>query len=266
MNALDHSSGKMYWIMTAAITVIIAVSFISSPPVSDATSSSSTVPGGLMVPLYSYPGATWRNLILAKQSNPTVPVVAVINPNNGPGGSKDPNFVKGIKNLQAAGITVLGYVDTNYARVSENSVKSQVSRYKTWYGVNGIFFDCMWNQKGDEIYYSTVSNYAHSLGLKMTVGNPGTSIAASYIGTVNILVIYESSGYPSVSYLAHTTSGHSKSNFAFIAYSVGKPSSTYVTSTLKYVSWMYITNAGGSNPYNSLPSYLSTLMHELTLG
>ena len=41
---------------------------------------------GTVVPLYSYPtNAAWRTVIDAKLAHPTVPVVAVVNPANGPG-------------------------------------------------------------------------------------------------------------------------------------------------------------------------------------
>ncbi len=40
-----------------------------------------------MIPLYSYPGSDWNNVIWAKQVNPNVPIVAIINPDGGPGTS-----------------------------------------------------------------------------------------------------------------------------------------------------------------------------------
>src|SRR5438132_172651 len=108
----------------------------------------------------------------------------------------DPNYVTGIKNLQAAGITVLGYVYTSYAARSISSAESDVISYKNLYNVNGIMFDEMSNVVGNENYYSTLTQYVKSHGMTMTVGNPGTSTRASYIGTVDNITIYESSGAP----------------------------------------------------------------------
>src|SRR5579883_1192685 len=70
-------------------------------------------PSGVMIALYTYPGQTWDTVIQAKNANPAVPVVAIINPSNGPG-SYDPNYASGITSLKQAGIIVLGYVFTGY--------------------------------------------------------------------------------------------------------------------------------------------------------
>ncbi|MDG7006989.1 MAG: hypothetical protein JRN06_01950 [Nitrososphaerota archaeon] len=42
-----------------------------------------------------------------------------------------------------------------------------------------------------------------SLGMTYTMGNPGTSVSSSYIGTLDNLCIYESNGYPSLSFITY---------------------------------------------------------------
>ena len=99
---------------------------------------------GVVVPLYTYPtDHSWASLIKIRQSYPSVPIIAVINPNNGVGSSKDSNYISGIKSLQNSGIVVLGYVYTGYGSRSASLVEAQMKNYKNWYGVNGIFFDEM---------------------------------------------------------------------------------------------------------------------------
>ena len=122
------------------------------------SSSSASDPMGLVVPLYMYPDSYWTQLIQAKEANPTVPVIAVVNPSNGPGSSPDSNYVTGIKDLQAAGITVLGYVDSQYQGTPITTAERQVADYANWYGTNGIFEDCMTNT-GSPSYYSTLTQY-----------------------------------------------------------------------------------------------------------
>src|SRR5437660_3965788 len=136
-----------------------------------------TAPTGIMIPLYTYPtGGTWAPVIQAKNAYPNVPFVAVINPASGPGTSHDPNYAAGIKDLQAAGVVVLGYVATGYATSSYSAIsglEAQVSLYDRWYHVNGIFFDEMSNAVGNESYYSTLNSLVRSLRMTYTVGNPG---------------------------------------------------------------------------------------------
>src|SRR5438128_2230116 len=76
------------------------------------------------------------------------------------------------------------------------------------------------NSGGSESYYSTLTAFAKSLGMTYTMGNPGTTISTSYIGTVDSIVFYESPGLPILSSLSSYTSGYSKSNFAYIAFSI----------------------------------------------
>jgi hypothetical protein len=76
-----------------------------------------------MIPLYTHPtDGTWAAVIRAKKAYPDVPFVAIINPDSGPGTSQDQNYESGIKDLQAAGVVVLGYVTTGYATSSYSAL------------------------------------------------------------------------------------------------------------------------------------------------
>ncbi len=260
MNVLEHSSSRLFVI--AAVLVLFASVSLFSPP-RTAVASSST---GVIVPLYAYPGAMWQGLIQAKQANPSVPVIAVINPDNGPGSWQDPTIVQGVNSLQAAGITVIGYVPTEYAGRSLSSVESEVNAYANMYGLSGIFFDQMSNVPGYEWYYSTLTNYVHSSGMSLSVGNPGTGVPSSFVGTVDLLVIYENAGLPSISLLASRTDGYSSQNFAMIPYDVGYASQSYISSASNYLSYMYITDGQYPDQYSALPSYFSSLMSDLATG
>jgi len=260
---VKDSREKGRGIFIAATMSILVVAFLLAAihPVSSATPT----PTGLIVPLYSYPtDSTWTTLIQAKQSNPGVPVVAVINPDSGPGRSSDPNYVSGIASLQKAGIVVVGYVATGYASVKLKTVDASATDYKKWYHVNGIFFDQMSNSKSEAGYYSRASQFAKSIGLGLTVGNPGTSVPSNYVGTVSFLIIYEGAGYASVSTIASSTLGDPRSNFAAISYDVGAPTQPYLQSVAQYLSYVYFTDGQPPNQYSGLPSYLGSLMAMLS--
>jgi hypothetical protein len=218
---------------------------------------------GIMIPLYTYPGSTWTNVIAVQNANPGVPIVAIINPNSGPGATMDPNYVSGILNLQAAGVTVIGYVPTGYGSRSIAAVESMVNDYKSWYPVTGIFFDEMANVVGYENYYSTLNAYAKSLGFTYTVGNPGADTIPSYIGTVDTIVIYENQGLPSLSSLEGWHSQYGKDNFAMMAYGVQSVNQSYPSTASPHVGYIYITNAELPNPYDALPPYLAVVASAL---
>jgi hypothetical protein len=221
-------------------------------------SAQSTSTAGIVVPLYTYPtDNSWSSLIKIKQSYPSVPIVAIINPNNGVGGSKDANYVSGVKLLQAAGIVVLGYVYTSYGSRGVRPIENEINNYKGWYGVNGIFFDEMGAVSNTLRYYTQLSTYVKSIKLGMTMGNPGTTVSSSLVGVFSNLCIYENPGMPSTSQInGYTSFGK---GFSYIAYGVGSvPSLSTIKATTGYVSYLYITNLGGSNPYNGLPTYIAS--------
>jgi hypothetical protein len=217
---------------------------------------------GTIVPLYSYPtSSTWPSIIAAKNAHPTVPVVAVVNPSSGPGASVDSNYTTGINNLRAANIIVVGYVHTSYANRSAATVQSEIDTWRSFYpAVNGIFFDEMSNVLGKESYYSALDTYARAKGFSYTVGNPGADTKASFVGTVNTIIVYESSG---VAALPTWYTSYARTNFAVIPYNVPSLDTTYVNTAKQSVGWIYLTNDNLPNPWDSLSVYFSSLLDVL---
>ncbi len=242
------------------IMIIFTTTVIANPHHAFATPSI-----GIMIPLYSHHESNWPQVLQEKNAHPSVPIVVIINPNNGPDSSIDSNLISSVKQMQAAGIVVIGYDDTGYCGRSADDVESDAMSYYNWYKVNGIFFDDMANGSGCESYYTDLTNYVHSHGMPLTVGNPGTRTLSSYVGSVDNLVIYEKTGLPTLStLLSNTFNGENPaSNFSIMALGVRLPSVSYITSNLSHVGYIYITDARGSNPYDVLPSYFSTEVADL---
>src|SRR5438876_3971609 len=72
------------------------------------------IQGAVILPLYSYPDWSWDRVVGEQSAHPKVPVIAIINPANGPGFYEDPNYAAGIRKLADAGIRVVGYVATGW--------------------------------------------------------------------------------------------------------------------------------------------------------
>ena len=250
---------RLRFLAAAAVVLLFSAAF--GPLADNQTAiASGTGPTGVIVPLYVYPGPLWDDLIEIKNDNTAVPIVAVINPDSGPGSSKDPNYVAAIQELKAAGIIVLGYTWTDYGNRSGVAVRSEISKYKNWYAVDGIFFDAMSNLRGKLKYYTNLDNYTKARGLTLTVGNSGTDTRPIYIGSVDNIIIYESPGTPSLAYLGGWHSSHDKSNFSFVSYDVSSLEESFVANATQHVSYMYITDDDLPNPYDSLPDYLADLV------
>jgi hypothetical protein len=223
-----------------------------------------TTPTGVIVPLFSYVGPTWAQLIGYHQEYPTVPMIAVVSPLRGPGSFRDPNFQLGVESLQNAGIPVLGYVVTDYANAKISDVEAMLTNYWNWYHVNGAMIDQMNNSVGSAGYYSTLTTFDRSLGMTITVGNPGAEVPQNFIGVTDMMVIYESPGLPSLSFIAGWHASYPKSNFIITAYAVNPLDTSWVRSASQYLGYLYITDGVWPDPYtNALPTYMGTLMSTL---
>ena len=218
---------------------------------------------GVILPLYVHPGSTWHDVIKEKIKHHKVPMIVIINPLNGSGQVKNDDYVDGIQKMQSRDISVLGYVYTDYGTRNSTDVKNEITNYKNWYNVNGIFFDQMSNVPGNEIYYTDLTHFAKSLGLTFTVGNAGVDTKPSYIKTVDNIVIYEKNTLPSVLSLAGWHKNYDKNNFSIIAFEIDNLDKSFVFDASNSVGYMYVTNGVMPNPFNSIPTYFEDLMDAL---
>ncbi len=245
------------------------VTATSSTTTTSTASIAPSSPTGLLVPLFIYPVtvSTWSSIASLPAAYPNVPVIAIINPDSGPGSSQDPNYVAGINSLKAAGVVTIGYVYTNYGAVSLQSVESSIDAWKNLYGVTGIFLDAMAYHTGYESYYQSIVSYAKGTdGMTFVIGNPGTDTVASYVGNggVDNIGFYEDFGTPTIAYLSspfHTT--YPKTQWSFLAHGVASLNDSFVAQASQYVSYLYISSGPGSAPWGTFPSYLDQMAADL---
>lgn len=236
-------------------------------------SAQQEVPTGsvkILIPLYSYP--TWYNPstyiwsdIAAAASK--VPIVAIINPYNGPDGSPpNKDYVRGLQDLRQANVTILGYVFTKYGDRSIAEVKQDIDLYNNYYNINGIFLDEAASSANQLDYYQDIYEYIKTeTNLDLVVLNPGTHIDRTYLArpAVDIAVIFEDDSqawleYEPQSYLSRYEPGH----FASLIHSV--PDAATMKSHIdraiaRQIGYIYVTDDSPTSPdrdpWNSLPSY-----------
>jgi hypothetical protein len=230
-----------------------------APPAAPAVASTGTI-----VPLYTPPtDPSWDLVAAAKRQHPTVPVYAVINPANGPGGGVDANYAAGISKLTDAGVKVLGYVRTGYASRAQSDVKVDVDHWHGWYPqVQGIFFDEESYRDGNDSYYRALTAYAKLNGLSFTVGNPGVDSAPSFVGACDVTLIYESRGLPSLDKLQGWHSNYARTYFGIIPYGT-QLDDTFVRNAKAYVGYIYVNADLLPNPWDSVASYFPQLLADL---
>ncbi len=170
---------------------------------------------GIIVPIFSKYStnqlAVINQVIQTRIENPSVPIIVVINPDNGTGSAPDGNISSEVKYLQSATLKVFGYVPTRWATQPISQVETEISDYSTWYHLNGIMLDQVpnWEYNGPQgqsrysgpggtfipDYLSNITAYANSLGM-VTFGDAGADIPENFMGSMQVIVTFENSFLP----------------------------------------------------------------------
>jgi hypothetical protein len=185
----------------------------------------------------------------------------------------DATVLTAVQQAQAAGITVLGYVYSDYGKRSLSAIEADMQFAHTNYGVNGIFIDngttsctASNSQSGTEYaYYQTLIDIIHGWGSgEIAVLNPGTQPPTDcWMNLTDIIMNAEDKGltayqndkpYPWVF-------NYPATRFWNIVYDVSSTSdmeSAVTLSKSRNAGYVYVTAIKGGNPYDFIPSYWLT--------
>jgi hypothetical protein len=232
--------------------------------------SSNTYKLQILLPLYIYPNwydrdkYIWRQVAVAAKK---VPIVAIINPNNGPNNAPpNPDYQQGIKDLCQAGVKILGYVPTTYGKRDVRAVKADIEVYNKYFNVDGIFVDETANTQDKLTYYQQIYQYTKSRSSRyQVVINPGTDIIESYLyqPVADVSVNFENyqkvwNSYHPPAYMKN----YSPQHFAALVHTTDDPNlmkSTIDRAAQNKFGYVYITNdsidTANQNPWDTLPSY-----------
>jgi hypothetical protein len=235
----------------------------------------------ILYPLYSYPNwyspstYLWGEVAAAAS---TAPITAIINPDSGPDGPPNADYIHGLNDLHAAGVTILGYVYTHYGNTTTrplSDVQADIDTYEqqySAYGVSGIFLDEASTDPSTLSYYSGLYTYikGHS-HLTQVVTNPGTNIPEAFISapTSDTSVIFEDTSgwtqYVTDSYVANDPA----QRFAALVLKVPTVAQMHAAIALavqRNVGYVFVTDKTTPNPYNALPSYWTDEINYIAAG
>jgi len=208
------------------------------------------------VPAYFAPGALWDQAIFGASP----PRYMIMNPASGPGSAPDPAYGDAVARAQGAGVAVLGYVYTGYGRRPPAAVQSDISAYKQWYGVKGIFLDEASSDVADLPYYRQAAAQVRAVAGSVLALNPGTYPAEEYAQLADVLLTFEGSyadyRVASVPAWAQT---YPASRFWHLVYTstARQMSSALTLARKRSVANIYVTNDSLPNPWDTLASYWS---------
>lgn len=168
-------------------------------------------PRGLYVPFYVYPTVSALEPLLAASRflRGSASVVAVLNPNSGPGTSTNSDYVTAMKLCRGAGAFTLGYVRTDYANevnTDMSEIKLEIDRWYDYYSENGeplfdgIFMDETSNLAADAPYYKEIYEYVRSKHpdayCDANCGVNAPEILSEQGKSFDLICTWESSEYP----------------------------------------------------------------------
>jgi hypothetical protein len=217
----------------------------------------------LWVPAYYYPFGPglreWNRLI---ESARTVPIVAIVNPASGPGDHVDTNFAAIIPLARKAGVTVVGYIGTQYTRKPIAQVKQEVDTFLKFYPeIQGFHFDEQSSDASGVDYFAELYRYAHQrIPAALVLTNPGTSCDAGYVArpASDVISLHErEKGFEDYRPPAWTAR-FPGSRFCVQAHNVATEEQmkrSLRRATELKIGYVFITDDVGPNPYDRLPSY-----------
>ena len=225
-------------------------------------------PQGMAVPAYFSPGSYWPQM---DKAHPPLQIV-VMNPANGPGAKRNPSYAAAVHAAESAGVTVLGYVYTQYAKRSLPAVEADVDAYYRWYHVGGIFFDQATTSCTHEPYYASLNTFVKAEdGPAKTVLNPGTRTRRCYAKAADILLTFEGSYSSYVSSYSQPkwVSGYPASRFWHVIHATPDTAAlvrAIALSEQRHAGYVYATPLDLPNPYRALPggSFWSAELSDLS--
>lgn len=217
---------------------------------------------GSVLPAYVFPAPTtdWDAWIAGAPR--TKFMIADPGDPGGPGVAADPFYVAAIAHAKANGISIAGYVDTNYNAVATATVTGQIDLWHSLYGVHDIFFDRTSALAADLPYYQNICNYSHRTASCRVILNPGTPPDEGYLmGMAEIVNVFEGI---QASYDAYTQPSYVLkypptllSHLIYNASSAAVAEADMAKAASLGAGYVYVTDNTGGAPWAAVPTYFT---------
>jgi hypothetical protein len=209
------------------------------------------------VPAYFTAGPSW---VTATVGYGPVHRTLILNPASGPGVAQDLSYVAAVNNARATGAGVVGYVHTSYGARPAADVLAEVALYQQLYGITGIFFDEVSSGSGYLAYYRAFSTQVRAAG-GLVILNPGVYPDRGYMALADQVVTFEGvyDDYRRAR-VPNWIGSYPPSQFTHLVYATNQRNlaSALSLADQRRAGNVYVTNDGGANPWDTLPSYWSS--------
>jgi hypothetical protein len=235
--------------ITAAVAVLIAVMAV----VRGAEPAGASACRSTLIPAYLPPDGIDR---IAER--PVRSRVVIVNPSNGPGAAAQPAYRAAIGRVQETGTRVLGYVHTGYGSRPPGEVEADIERYRSWYGVDGIFLDETAHTDGALAYYRAVASAVRAADGGIVAMNPGVVPARAYFDVADVVVTFEGAYADYATALGRMPAWVRRLPPGRTAHLVYGASAAEARTAIAQsgAAYVYVTSGSLPDPWSALPSYL----------
>lgn len=212
----------------------------------------------LVIPAYFRPESdpeAWESIAA---SAPKVRAV-ILNVANGPGGAPDPLLYPPLDQLRCTGVTVIGYVDSDYGVRPTSRIMADIDRFRRWYDVAGVCLDRASGEAGHLDHYAALARGARDRGADYVFFNHGIHPVRDYADHADLLGTFEGSWH---AYRAlrvpRWTRSREPGQFYHVVHSVPRDrlAAALRLAARRHAGCAYVTDRGGLNPYDGLPPSL----------
>jgi hypothetical protein len=217
----------------------------------------------LLVPAYIYPvgdGRTeWQRLIHAASK---VEIVAIANPNSGPGSERIMDYSSIFTEASSKGVTLVGYVSTQYDQRPIEAIKKDIDTWIRFYPqIRGFFFDQQPQEHKSVAHFVELRDYAkRKLRDPLVITNPGVPCDEAYLAQAVSSVTCVLNNFLSFDQfeLPVPLKAYEPERFAALPYNVADAETMRAVvkeAVIKGIGYLYISDARPPNRWNRLPSY-----------
>jgi Spherulation-specific family 4 len=241
----------------------------SSKPKGDVGGPSKPVLAGasrrlrLLVPSYIYPAGEgrkeWQRLIDAASK---VEIVAIANPNSGPGTDRNLDYDAIFTEASSHGITLVGYVSTDYGKRPQAEIQNDVETWVRFYPqVRGFFFDQQPSESRGATQFTELREFVkRRIPDPLVITNPGIACDEAYfarnVSSVTcVFVNYV--GFDQFE-LPAKLRAYDPARFAAMPYNIPDVEtmrSVVKDAIIKRIGYLYISDAKPPNQWGKLPVY-----------
>lgn len=225
---------------------------------------------GLLVPAYFHPQRRPQDWTRLAAAAARLPLVAIVNPANGPGVTPDAAYAPVIAAVRAAGARVVGYVYTQRGARALATVQAEVAAYTSLAPLDGIFIDEMAAAATPATlaYYQALAASIRSQGKSaLIVGNPGAPFDVG-LYDANVADVFIDLETDAAAWASATQAGWvataPATRFAEIAYGAASSAAQAGSMAQRHLAWVYATTLPEKpNPFASLPDDFESMVAAL---